>query len=325
MRKMADYGWWQRALAGEKVGGPTLLVHDGDAQPGFWRRRESRGGPFRPVAIWEEDGKLVALDDGREADPAELWSFICRFAVSEEFYRQRVETGKWPDEDNAVAASLVPPPAGHNKPPTDPLEVLRESIDTALKGVEDYSKVTSDEAAAKAQSLRSRLLELSGTAEKEREQRKRPHFEAGKAVDEAWQPLVKMAKAGADAIRAAISAFETAQDKARKAAEAERQRLVQEAEKARLEAEAAGKPAPIPVQAPPPPVEPVKPQIRGAYGKAASKTVIKVAKVVDYDKAYLSLRTHPELKALIDQLAQRAVKAGVTVDGVEVEDQIDVR
>lgn len=324
---MTDYDWWQRALAGGKVGSDDLPVHEDSPQCGFYRKRTVRAAGYVPVAIWRDvENNLVAVVNGEDANVEEIWTYCCQHPIPEEWYRDKMAGKPWPDEDANVTASLQPPPVGHNKPPTDPLEVLRESIDTALKGVEDYSKVTSDESAAKGQSLRSRLLELSGDADKARDKLVRPHLDAEKAINKDYMPLVKGAKAGADVIREALKVFETAQDKARKAAEAERQRLALEAERERLAAEAAGKPAPAPVQAPPPPpAEPVKTQIKGAYGKAASKTVIKVAKVVDYDRAYLSLRTHPELKALIDQLAQRAVKAGVTVDGVEVEDAIDVR
>ena len=65
--------------------------------------------------------------------------------------------------------------------------------------------------------------------------------------------------------------------------------------------------------------------ISGAYGRAASKKLIKKALVVDYAAATAAMVTHPELRALVDKLAQRAVDAGVTVPGVTVEEVIDVR
>jgi bacterioferritin (cytochrome b1) len=320
---MSDYTYWQKALAGEF--GP---MHDGDAQPGFWRKRASRGGSFVPVAIWEQDGALVAVTDGKSEDASAVWSYVCRYPVTEEAYRQRVETGKWPDEDAAVAASQE---IGANNPPTDPLTDLRGQIETALKGVADYAAIASDESAAKAQGLRSRLLELSGSADKKRETEKAPHLAAGKAVDEAWQPLVKTSKAGADTLRTAISAFETAKLKAEQAArakaaqeEAERQAELAAARKA---AEEAGQPIPEPEPAPQPPPnpEPVQTQVRGAYGRAATKKMVKVAIVTDQDKAYAGLKTHKELKELIAALAQRAVNAGIELDGVTVEERIDVR
>ena len=49
---MPDLSTWRKALAGEPV-----PLHENDPQPGYWRLRQGRGGPFLPVAIWcEPDG-----------------------------------------------------------------------------------------------------------------------------------------------------------------------------------------------------------------------------------------------------------------------------
>ena len=61
----------------------------------------------------------------------------------------------------------------------------------------------------RAQSLRSRLLDLSREADRKREEEKRPHLEAGKAVDQKWMSVVRMAKDAADGIRRAMEAWET--------------------------------------------------------------------------------------------------------------------
>ena len=324
---MADYKYWEDALAG-KFG----EVHDGDPQSGFYRKRTGKAKGYVPVAIWTDpDGTMIALVDGKMGSANEVWTYVCTHPVSEEHYRSRVETGKWWDEDESATESLSPPPVGHNAPPTDPLEILQGQIDSALKGVDEYAVVNDDETAAKAQSLRSRLLELSGDAEKKREALKRPHLDAGTAIDRSWNPLVKMAKAGADTIRAANSAFETRKLRAaeKAAAEAAEVRRLADLEAARLAAKAlkAGKPAPAPPPPPPPP-EPApvaSTTISGAYGRAASKKLIKKAHVVDYAAATAAMVTHPELKALVDKLAQRAVDAGMMVPGVTVEEVIDVR
>jgi len=316
-----DYTYWQNALRGEF--GP---VHDEPCRPGFWRKRVSRGGAFVPVAVWVEGGSLVAIVDGRQTEPdGSLWSYICRYPVTEEAYRQRVETGRWPDEDAAVTESLEPPSVGHNNPPTDPAEILSGQIDAALTGVDGYAEISDDETASRAQSLRSRLLELSGLADKTREAEKKPHLEAGRAVDAKFKPLVDKAKAGADLIRKALSAHETRKDQARRAAEAARLNAEQEAAAARAKAEAAGKPAPKPVAPPPPAPVPVQTRVAGAYGRAASIKTIKVCTVTDQDAAYGFLRTHKELVDLIAKLAQRAVDAGYSVPGTTVEEVKDVR
>lgn len=307
-----DYTYWQSALAGK-----FLPVHDGDPQLGFYRKRTKKAGPFVPVAIWDEGGKVVALVDCQQADPAEIWTYVCQHPITEEQYRERVATGKWHDEDEAVTSSL----AHDTSNAADPVEAMADQIDAALAGADEYKEITTDEAAAKAQSLRSRLLELSGEADKTREAEKKPHLEAGRAVDAKWQPLVKKAKEAADRIRAALGAHET-----RKAREEEDRRIKAEPERVKAAAEAALKGGAITDKAPEPAPAPVAvPEqsiaIRGAYGRAAAVKVVKVAKVVDQDAAYGFLKSHKELIDLIGKLSQRAVDAGYAVPGVSVTDE----
>lgn len=329
----ADYTYWQNALAGNF--GP---VHDGDPQPGFYRKRTGRSAGYVPVAIWDQSGKMLALVDGKEADAAEIWTYCCKYPILEEWYRARMAGQVWPDESAAVSESLAHR-TDTNNPPTDEAELLQGQIAAAVAGIGEYANIVSDETAARAQSLRSRLLELSGQADKIREAQKKPHFEAGKAIDAKFQPLVKLAKSAADTIRDALGAHET-----RKAREAERirreaeearmkverdaARLRAEAEAAAREAEKAGRPAPIPEPIPEPaPIPTPEPlsapvaAIRGAYGRAAAVKVVKVAKVVDQDRAYLALKAHPEMIALIAVLAQRAATAGIPLEGVEVTEE----
>ncbi len=300
---MTSYDYWQNALAGNF--GP---VHEDSPQPGFYRKRTGKSAGYVPVAIWVDGpGGIECLVDGAERDASEVWTYCCPHPITEEQYHARINTGKWHDEDAAVTASL-----GHNQP--DQADSIKDQIDAALKGVADYGAITSDETAAKAQSLRSRLLELSRDADKHRETLKRPHFEAGKAVDELYQPLVKAAKSGADTIAKELSAHETR--KARIEADrlaAERKRLAEEqAKHAPIGApEPAPEPMPIPVAAP----------IKGAYGRAAAVKIVKVAKVVDQDAAYAALKSQPDLAALIQKLAQKLVDAGFSVAGVEVTEE----
>jgi hypothetical protein len=314
------YEFWQASL-----GGSTPPMHEGDPQPGFYRKRVSRGGAFVPVAIWVQDGRLVALVDGVAADAADIWTYVCDKPVTEEAYRERVATGRWQDEDAHIAASLAPPAPGHNNPPQDEAEILKGQIEAASAGATEYAEIQDDATASKAQSLRSRLLELSGTADKKREAEKKPHLEAGKTIDAKWQPLVKAAKTAADAIRTALSDHETR--KAR-AAEAER-RADEEARRKALAEQLAKHPeapadfvAPAPLASPAP--APVT-SIKGAYGRAAPVMAVKVATVVDQDAAYGALKTQPELIEVIAKLAQKSVDAGFDIPGVTVEERKVVR
>lgn len=335
---MTDYSYWQNALAGD-----FGAVHDGDPQPGFYRKRTGKAAGYMPVAIWEQAGKVLALVDGKEADASEIWTYVCPYPILEEWYRARIAGQPWPDEDAAVTASLAPPPAGHNNPPTDEAEILQGQIEAASAGAAEYSEIADDATASKAQSLRSRLLELSGNADKLREDRKRPHLEAGKTIDAKFMPLVKAAKTAADAIRSALSAHETRKareverirreaEEVRMKAEREAARVRAEAEAAAREAEKAGRPAPLPAVIPEPIPEPPAPipvpeaavAIRGAYGRAAAVKIKRVARVEDYDEATTYFRNNAEYRAVIDKLAQRAVDAGHTVPGVNVTEERQV-
>lgn len=310
-----DYTYWYSALAGN-----FGEVHDGDAQPGFWRRRSRRAGPFDPVAIWHDGTKLVALVGDTPVDAGDVWSYCCRFPVTKAQYDNRLKTGMWHDDDPAVVESLAH--GASNSAAVDEADILKEEIETAAAGVSAYVKIRDDATAAKAQALRSRLLELSGKADKTRENQKKPHLEAGKVIDSKWTPLVKLSKVAADTIRAALGAHETRKANELAAAEKIKEEARIKAERERVKAAAAGRPVPAPIPEPPAPPMPVaSTTIRGGSGRGAAVRVVKKATVVDQDRAYLSMRLHPELVELIAKLAQRAATAGVPVDGVEVTEE----
>jgi len=86
------YGWWQKALAGER---PPL--HDADPQAGWYRRRLVKNGGFVGVKIYwvqdvDEAGELLGTPtlhctvNGRETDPYAEWSWIAGSAITPEEY-----------------------------------------------------------------------------------------------------------------------------------------------------------------------------------------------------------------------------------------------
>lgn len=88
------FAWWRAALAGDV--GP---IHEGAPQPGFYRRRLVRGGPWVGVAIWlaqeidpetgelVADERLVATVDGAPADPIAVWTYCAKNPIPEAEYR----------------------------------------------------------------------------------------------------------------------------------------------------------------------------------------------------------------------------------------------
>ena len=301
-------------------------------EQGFYKTRY-KDKPWEPVAIWiGEDGEWVAMRSGKEVDPEKidrLWEWCCGSPITEEAYIKAVETGEWDGDDPTVVGMI-----GHNVGEISDTELLKDQIESAKQGADAYRKITSDEEAAKAQSLRARMNELAGLADKKREALKKPHLEAGRQVDAEWQPIIKDAKAVADVLRKAIEAHETEKLRERRRIELERQRAEQERlaeeERAREEAraaEAAGRPVVIPpTPAPlPPPLPPPETKVKGTYGRAANVgTELVVTAVIDQDALYHFLRDHGDLKRCLHDLATRALRAGHNPPGITYEERAKV-
>ena len=180
--------------------------------------------------------------------------------------------------------------------------------------------------AAAAQSLRSRLLELSSEADSQRKTEKKPHFDAAQAVDARWMPWVKQAKDVADVIRTALGRYETRKLQAYRAAQAEEERKRQEelARQRRADRDAAppAQPTPQPSAAPPPAAN----KIKGGYGRAATSSVKLIAVVTDQDKLYEAVRDHAALKEALAKIAQHSLdKAGLLLPGCKQEETAVVR
>lgn len=314
------WAWWQAALKGEF--GP---MHEGEPQQGFYRTR-FKGGKWEPVAIWYDAdvGAWIAYRAGREADPGEVWNFCRTHPITREAYDRAMTGQPFEDEDATVAEQVA---AGHNSGDVDEAETIKDQIAAALAGLDAYQSIKDDATAAKALSLRNRLNELSKSADKIREDQKKPHLEAGKAVDTKWQPLVKSAKAGADKVRDAIGAWETVK------LQAERKRQADiAAEQARIAAENAASErktdgelmeAPAPVAA----VDTAPASIKPTYGKAASVQVKTVVKdVTDWQALAVYMSVHPEVQDVLRKLAQRALDAGRTdIPGITTAEEAKVR
>ena len=170
---MSDsYSWWRQALLGQF--GP---IHESDPQPGYYRIRKARGGPWVPVAIWCSDtgSSLVCLVDGSEKDPYEIWTWVCRYPVPYETYVAVAERGEpWPEDlpdlkrvkapvakldpsmlpgksVSGSSSSLSPDPAplapcssshlphlGHNSSGVSEAEVFFEEIEALAQSCEEW-------------------------------------------------------------------------------------------------------------------------------------------------------------------------------------------
>lgn len=336
---MSDYSYFHRALA--LTGGKRSLTRDEmkalgvgeEVGFGFFRKRKVARGMFVPVAIFEhgqgDARQPVALVDGKQvSDVTGVWLHSCPHPVLEANYRARIATGKWPDEDAAVSESLEPPPPGptlgdNQAPPETDEERIARQIEAASANLKDYALITDDVTAGKAQSTRSRLLELAGEADGLRVKEKAPHLAAGKSVDDKWRPVVQAGEGGANGIRDALTVWVNK----KRADEAEAARLAR-VEAQRLEALQAspvtGENAPLPSMPAAAPVERAKEQVAGSYGRAAGVRTVQVAVITDLDALYNATKQYKQVREFFQGLADRAAKAGVPVAGVTFEEQAKV-
>lgn len=321
-----------------------LLAFSVDSpESGFYRNRAFKGGEFLPVAIWRDgNGATICLQGGKEAEADRVWNHACRNPITEALYRSVLAGGTWPDEPPAVAKE-------HNLPAktgdvhidlTAELAAEREMAEAFLK-----KPITTQEQADQAAIWSKRLAAIAKKATDLHKVEKQPSLDEGRKVDDKWRDLKELPAELSKRLKRHMDAFLQEQDRI----ERERQRVAQvEADRIRREAEEAARraeEAAIAAERAPDVAANFKAeaeaeadrlarqaaeaereaQARNANaGRTGARVALRTfvsARVVDYDKALLALKDHPEMKALVEQLANRAVKAGMEVAGVERQEE----
>lgn len=292
-----DYIYWRSALAGDF--GP---VHDGHPQPGFWRRRAVKGGAWQAVAIWRDHmGLMFATCDGKVDNADALWTWVCRNPITEELYRA-IERGEpWPDD------------IGHNQPPAD--EVEADEIESAIAAALAIAK-TMPASQADADILanhRDRLAKLYKAQEAAREAEKRPHLEAGRAVDMKFKAALTKIEAAGKAVKAVLTVWLNAETERVKRESYERMKAEEEARRVAL---AANQPPPEPMPLP----EVAKPKA-GTTGRATALRTVRTAVITDYAKALAHFAETPLVRETVDRLAAASARDGLAVPGVEIKEE----
>ena len=222
---MSDsYSWWRQALLGQF--GP---IHENDPQPGYYRMRKGRGGPWVPVAIWVSDkgSSLACLVNGLEQDPYEIWTWVCRYPVPYETYVAVAEHGQaWPedlpdlkkarlvsgsasfetsstyiDHPSKLSASPNTPPSsptlGHNSDGMSEAEVFLEEIEALAvscdEWLSEFPEICSQVLADKAANYAERFGNLENRAEEARTIEKKPVLDQGRSIDGKWKPVISKA------------------------------------------------------------------------------------------------------------------------------------
>lgn len=323
--KIVDpWAWWRDALAGNF--GP---IHDGDPQQGYYRVRR-KDGPWEPVAIFYPEGsaELVAYRGGNEVRPEDIWTWCCRNPIEYEAYEKARTGGGFDDEPPAPAG------IGDNSGEADPFDALKIELAGESEQVADFLKgeVKTQAAADRLGIWAKRLTDIAKRADNQRVSEKEPHLAASRAVDDKWRGIIADAKDWAAKAKNATQPFliakkraeeARAREEAAKAAELRRQ--AEEAARAtaktnQADEEAEAKRAELIRQAQEAEeAAKVRNAQAGRTGAKVSLRTEKRAKIVDFDACLAALKTRAEIKELVQSLANRAVKSGFDLPGVEVE------
>lgn len=308
-----------------------------------------------PVSYYMWEGKLVGTignyEQSRnmtdhEIGDEELWSYVVSNPIPYEWYVGVVDRDEpWPDQHagkntaiieglkllDAGLDALAHPSPEHprviarddNRPPELLPEVEHaEAIDNAIGAAKDL-KVLTVEDAARAAGAANILRDRRLAAEKVAKAKVDPLHAAYVAERDKWLPMVKRAKDVEDGLRNMVRAFEVAERKRVAAAQLEaleKQRAIDEAnQRAADRAIAAAEPEPPPVvedvvipMAPPP----VKPSY-GTY-RPRAKPVLKFANIYDWNAVRAYFQHNEELTALVQKLADQAVREGIEVPGTTI-------
>jgi hypothetical protein len=299
---MSEYQYWQDALNGNF--GP---VHDGHPQVGFYKRRASKNGSYNAIALWKEGDKVVAAEVKPDKSVSmvnadDIWTWICRAPITEEVYR-RIERGDgWPD----AIESMI----GDNNPPKDEADKdeIQSAIDASLAVLE--KPVLSQTDCDLLSNHRDRLSKLWTAQEKQRKEEKQPHLDAGKAVDDLFNPVLTKIKETGEKVKSAVTKWMVAEQKKAADLAAEQARKDEEARKAAI---IKNEPIPEPVAA----IEPFKPKA-GTTGRSMALRTFKSAIITDYAKALAAVAENTEIKELVQSLADRAARADIALAGCEI-------
>jgi hypothetical protein len=325
--------WWQDALTGKF--GP---IHDSDPQQGYYRTRQ-KDKPWEPVAIWFEGGAWNALRGDRKVNADDIWTFCCRNPITYEAYTKAIEGGGWDDEPEA-------PAIGHNLP-SDPFEALTTEFAAEKEQAEAFLKlpVKTQAEADRAAIWSKRLSTIAKKATDLHKVDKQPHLDAGRNVDNKWRELKEEPDALSKKLKRHMDAYLQEQQRIERerqiAARAEADRIQREADAARIEAEKAAAAnsnegtedlaavaernnaiaeakrladqaaeAQRDAQA--------RNASAGRTGARVSLRTFIYADVTDFDALLMALKDRPEIREVVETLANRAARSGVELAGMAI-------
>jgi hypothetical protein len=313
--RLDPYHYWREKLLGHDPDPPE----DRTQMPcGFWRLRSGE-----PLAVWLAGDQRAALRGFRGSERvmavrhmesmAESGSF--GIAVTEAAYRDAFDKGSWADDP--------PPPTGiGDNLPDDPFEAARLELadEEEMAALLLAKPIESQADADKCSTWARRVGLLAARADEGRKEEKAPHLAATREVDARWEPVVAGARELTAKLKKHVEGFLIRQKReaeaiARKAAE-EADRLRREAAEVDQRSEAERADLLRQAQDADKRAEPKK-AIAGRPNMRVSLRTVWTAVIVDYDKAFAAMKTHPDMREFVQSLADRACRAKVPVEGVE--------
>jgi hypothetical protein len=187
---------------------------------------------------------------------------------------------------------------GDNLPPEDnSFEGLRDAIEPLAKDAEkriEGPPIADQDEADRIANLADRLAELWKRADEGRKTEKRPFDQEAERIQKKWLPILHLAEAYKNLKYKLLTPWLN--------------KKTEEAKKQAEAAAAAGQSAAA---------EPRRPRA-GTRGRATTLKGIKRAEIVDYAVCLEFFKDSPDVKATVEALANRAVRAGISVPGTKV-------
>lgn len=308
MSEHADqYDFWRRRLAGE-----IISIHDGEPQAGFYRVRTRDKTSWRTVAYWFKDGALRCRVDGADTEEQramDMWPYASKNPITHEVFKSVSEGGAWPDLHEGVTADRINSAGATDENTFDGLQDRITDLARDAEKLIAAGGAKSQDEADRASDLANRLAELHKQADAARAAEKKPFDEGAKVVQGKWLPLLGVADAYKRLKAAVVTPFLVEQERKRRAAE-------DAARKAAMEAAKAGQPIPEP---PPAAVAPVK---AGSGGRrSVALRTVKVIAIADRAAVLAFFADNQMISEVLQTLAEKATRAGVTVPGVTVTEE----
>jgi len=179
--------FWRRALqAPGLIGSKELPIHPDLPEIGFYRLFSKAKDRWQTCAFFisdDADEMLCCHVDGRLVEQlkmGDVWHRCCRHPISYAAYQDAIQGNGFADEP--------PPPAlGHNLS-VDLAEQLKWEFEAEEAVARDLmDRELSQDIADQLAILSKRLSGIRQRADLEHTKEKRPHLEAGRAVDDRWR------------------------------------------------------------------------------------------------------------------------------------------